>query len=248
MNIIMILVPIMLVVYLGFRFRSFPLYIQGSRAYASGETDKALDLLLKAVEAGLGDNQQLSVGYTLLKEGRMEDAERIFNYLGHHAGGKFNAQHARAYNALVLWKREQLDEAVSDLETLYDEGYKTTAFYSNLGYFLIEQGRLDKAIEINEEALDYDSKSAVIRDNLGLCRIKAGQWEEAEKIYDELLEEAPSFPDAWYNGALVARHSGDDGKAVELLETALEKKFNFLSTLEKKDVEKALEEIQGKKA
>lgn len=247
MDFILILVPLMLLVYLGFRFRSLPLYIRGSRAYAAGETERALDLLLKAVESGLGDNRQLSVGYTLLREGRIEDAERIFNYLGHHAGGKFNAQHARAYNALVLWKRGELDKAVAELEALYDEGYRSRAFYCNLGYFLIEQNRLDRALAINEEALDYDSDSPVIRDNLGLCRIKSEDWDKAEEIYDELLQEEPTFPDAWYNAALVARHSGQGEKAEELLRKALEKRFTYLSTLDRKDVETALADLQNGK-
>ncbi len=243
MNIVLLLVPLMLILYLGFRFRSLPLYIRGSRLYGSGETDKALDLLLRAVEAGLGDNQQLSVGYTLLREGRIEDAERIFTYLAYHAGGKFNARHARAYYALVLWKREELDEAVAELEALYDEGYRSTAFYSNLGYFLIEQNRLDRALEINEEALDYDSSSPVIRDNLGLCLIKKEDWDRAQKIYDELLDEEPAFPDAWYNGAQVALHRGEKEKALGCLRSALDKRFTYLSTLKKDDVEAALREL-----
>ncbi|MBF9014361.1 MULTISPECIES: lipopolysaccharide assembly protein LapB [unclassified Oceanispirochaeta] len=245
MNIfILILVPVMLLIYLGFRFRSLLLYFKALKVYGAGNTEKAVTMLKKSVEEGLSNKHQLTVGYLLLKEGFIDDAERIFTYLIHNPGAKFNAQHARSYNALIHWKSDRLDEAVEELEALLTENYRTSSFYSNFGFFLIEQGNLERALEINLEAEAYDGESAVIQDNLGLCYIKLNDWDKAEKLYAKLMEKDPSFPDAWYNAALVAEKKNDKEKAVSYLNTALTKKFSYLSTLSREQVEEQLNKLK----
>ncbi|MDC7233706.1 MAG: tetratricopeptide repeat protein [Spirochaetales bacterium] len=244
MNSILIIVPVLLLGYLAFRFRSLPLYFRALKKYEAGENEKALAMLKDAVEAGLSERHQLTVGYLFLKEGQMDDAERIFTYLIHNPGAKFNAQHARSYNALIHWKSGRLDEAVQELETLLEENYRTTAFYSNLGYFLIEQGKLERALEINLEAQAYDSESPVIQDNLGLCYIKMEKWDKADALYAKLIQKEPAFPDAWYNAALLALHKGETEKAASLLNTALSKKFSYLSTLSREQVEEQISKLK----
>jgi pentatricopeptide repeat protein len=244
MNIILIISPIMLLIYLGFRFRSLPVYFRALKTYEAGNKEKAVKMLKDAVEAGLSNKHQLTVGYLLLKEGYLEDAERIFTFLIHNPGAKFNAQHARSYNALIHWKSDRLDDAVEELEALLEENYRTSAFYSNLGFFLIEQGNIDRALEINLEAEVYDGESTVIQDNLGLCYIKLKNWDKAEKLYNKLMEKDPSFPDAWYNAALVAQQIKDKEKAVSYLNTALTKNFSYLSTLSREQVEEQLNNLK----
>jgi tetratricopeptide (TPR) repeat protein len=245
MNITLIIVPLLLVMYLFFRFRSFPLFLRAMKTYNTGDTSKALAMLKDSVEAGLSAKHQLTVGYLLLKEGYPEDAERIFTFLMTTPQGKFNSNHARAYSALIHWKKGHLDEAIAELETLLESNYRTTALYSNLGFFLIEKGDMDKALKINLEAYEYNNQSPVIQDNLGLCYIKTEQWALAEDIYDKLIENHPRFPDAWYNAAQIAVHKGDNKKAESLLSSALEKKFSYLSTLSKTQVENQIEQIKG---
>ncbi|MDA3955575.1 tetratricopeptide repeat protein [Oceanispirochaeta sp.] len=245
MNIILLTVPLILVMYLFYRFRSFPLFIKAMKIYNTGDISKALKMLKDAVEAGLAAKYQLTVGYILLKEGYTEDAERIFTFLINTPQGKFNSNHARAYSALIHWKKGHLDEAIQELKTLLEEDYRTTALYSNLGFFLIEKGDLDKALEINLEAFYYDGFSPVILDNLGLCYIKREEWVKAEEIYEKLIKSDPGFPDAWYNAALVAIQRGDKEKAESLLNSALEKKFSYLSTLNKAQVEEQLQLLKG---
>jgi len=240
MNMILIIFPVLLLIYLILRFRSFPLFLRGMKTYGAGDITRALELLKNSVEAGLAPKHQLTVGYLLLKEGYPEDAERIFTFLIHNPRGKFNNQHARAYSALIHWKMGRLDEAVEELETLLTENYRSSALYCNLGFFLIEQGNLDRALEVNLEAEDYDEESPVIQDNLGLCYIRKKDWGMAERVYEKLIKTEPAFPDAWYNAAQVALHKGEKERAVSLLNTALEKKFSYLSTLSKTDVEELL--------
>ncbi len=244
MNFIILIVPVILIAYLMYRFRSLPIYLKGLKTYNNGNTDKAMELLKRSIEEGLAEKHQLTVGYLLLKEGNPDDAERIFNFLIENPGAKFNADHARCYNALIHWKKGRLHDAVEELEELLKDGYRTTALYSNLGFFLILLDKLDRALEVNEEAWNYDEKSPVIQDNLGLCHIKRLEWTKAEQIYKKLLEQEPGFPDAWYNAALVAIHSNDNKKAASLLETALEKKFSYLSTLKREQVEDKLRELK----
>ncbi len=244
MNAMIIIFPVILIAYLLFRFRSLPLYYKGLKTYGNGDTVKALNLLKRSIEEGLPEKHQLTVGYLLLKEGNPDDAERIFNFLIENPGAKFNSDHARCYNALIHWKKGRLSEAVEELEDLLANGYRTTALYSNLGFFLILLDKLDRALEVNEEAWNYDEESPVIQDNLGLCHIRRLEWTKAEKIYGKLLEQDPGFPDAWYNAALVALHNEDKEKAVSLLESTLEKKFSYLSTLKREQVEDKLKELQ----
>jgi len=243
MNAIIIIVPVMLLIYLVLRFRSFPLYLRGMKAYGAGDASRALKLLKNSVEAGLSAKHQLTVGYLLLKEGYPEDAERIFTFLIHNPQGKFNNQHARAYSALIHWKMGRLDDAVEELENLLKENYRSSALYCNLGFFLIEQGNMNRALEVNLEAVNYDEESPVIQDNLGLCYIKNEDWIQAQRVYDKLIATEPSFPDAWYNAAQVALHEGEKEKAESLLKTALVKKFSYLSTLSKVEVEELLNSL-----
>ena len=215
------------------------------KTYSKGNTAKALDMLKESVEAGLAAKHQLTVGYLLLKEGYPEDAERIFTFLINTPQGKFNRNHARAYSALIHWKKGQLDDAISELESLLEDKYRTSALYCNLGFFLIEKGDMKRALEVNLEAYEYDELSPVIQDNLGLCYIKLKEWAKADSLYEKLIASDPGFPDAWYNAALVATHNGDKKKAESLLNSALEKKFSYLSTLNKAQVEEQLKLLKG---
>jgi len=244
MNLIVVIVPVLLLIYLLLRYRSFYLFLRGMKTYGSGDIKKALDMLKNSVEGGLSAKHQLTVGYLLLKEGYPEDAERIFTYLIHHPHRKFNPQHARSYSALIHWKMGRLDEAVEELETLLEENYRSSALYCNLGFFLIEQDRLDRALEVNLEAESYDEESPVIQDNLGLCYIRKKEWALAQKVYDKLIPADPAFPDAWYNAARVSLHQGDKETAESRLKTALTKKFSYLSTLSRTDVEEMLRSLQ----
>ncbi len=129
--------------------------------------ESSVKKLERALAFPMRPQHRLTCAYLLLKEGRLEEADKIIAPLRTAVAKKYNPNLARVYYSLVLWKRGELDQAVESLEGLLEEGYRTGVLYGNLGYFLIEKGDYDRALEVNLAGIDYDSSSAVGRDNSG---------------------------------------------------------------------------------
>jgi tetratricopeptide (TPR) repeat protein len=226
----------------------FLIMLRAVRIYSKGEKEKGVTLIQKALKFPMAAKHKLTCGYFLLKEGHLDEADRVIAPMRTAKEKKYNPNQARVYYSLVLWKQGKLDEAIESLEGLLKEDYQTAVLYTNLGFFLIEKGDYDRALEINQAGIEYDSTSAVIQDNLGLNYIKLGEWEKALEIYDAMLPNLPGFPDAYVNRALIHMHYDEWEEAKDLLFKAEGKTFTFLSTMSREDVIKQREEVEAKLA
>jgi tetratricopeptide (TPR) repeat protein len=217
----------------------------GGTQYSKGNLEQALAWFEKSCNTKKAKpGAIISYGYILLKTGHPDKAEQVLLDLLKKKPGKDNEFQIKSNLSLVYWKKGRLDEAVALLEEVIAE-YKTTTIYGSLGYLLIMQGDLDKALKFNLEAYDYNSTNAIILDNLAQNYFLKGMFDESQETYGKLLAQNPSFPEAYYNYALLLVELGQKDKALEMLEKALNSKFSYLSDLTVEKVNKKLEEVRA---
>ncbi len=219
--------------------------IKANLAFQKGDVQEAIDLLSKAYKTGSAKVSVVSTyGYMLLKYGKLEEALSIFTQQLNSSNlsdeDRFNVQ---SNYALALWKKDQLDDAISLLEKVISK-FKNTNNYGSLGYLYNLKGDIEKALKFNLEAYDYNSTNGIILDNLGETYYLLGDLENADKVFKELMALDPKFPEAFYDYALVYEKLGDKEKCIEYLKKAMQYKPNFLSAITTEDIEDKLAEIE----
>lgn len=242
-SLVLTLIISLLSIYLIGKNLGLFIMLRGMRIYSKGDKRRGLDRLRKALSFPIKPDHKLSCGFLILKEGNLDEADKILSTLISETHKKFNPHRARVYYSLVLWKKGMLDLAIESMESLLADDYRTDVLYCNLGYYLIEKGDYRRALEVNLEGLDYNGKSTIIRDNLALNYIKLEEWDKAEELSEALLNEKPGFPEAYYNRALISMHRKEWEEARELLASAEKKSFNFLSTISPDDVSRKISEL-----
>jgi len=215
-----------------------------SRAYTSGDYDKALRLLEKALKLSpKNSTMRGAYAWLLLKLGNTGEAEIQIDQALANAAREEQKSTLNVTKSMVLWKKGELDQAISLLEKVL-ESYKNSNVYATLGFLYLEKGDLDKALSFNLEAYDFNSTNAIILDNLGCTRLLRGEYEEAREIYMQLMKLKPQFPEAFYNYARVLAHFGELDKAIYMCRTALSLKFWNTSTITREQVENTLMELE----
>lgn len=236
-----------LLVFLGYRLykgRATLCTFMGSVKYSRGATEEALKWFKRGYETQKsGPKSVISYAYLLLKTGRPDKAGTVLDGLLEKKPGREDELYAKSNLALVYWKKGDLDLAVSTLQEVIAD-YKTSSVYGSLGYLLILKGDLDKALEFNLEAYDFNSTNAVILDNLGQNYYLKGMYDKSLETYETLIGKNPTFPEAWYNYALVLLKLGHNEKAAEMLKKALNSKFSYLSDITRDMVETKLNEVE----
>lgn len=211
---------------------------------------KAFALYEKAYKTGkMKPQTALYYSYLLLRDGRLDESNKKFDEI--LSKNKKNLTESDINNALlnkalVKWKSGDLKGALKDAQSLYDNGYKTTAIYGVLGYWYALDGQYEKALEINKEAYDYNSDDLIIADNLAQNYFLVGEIEKSHDMYVDILNKDPQFIEPYYNFALVLDSLGEFDDAVSELENALSMKEKFLSTVTHDMVKKKIDEIKNK--
>ena len=96
---------------------------------------------------------------------------------------------------------------------------------------------LNKALELNKKAYQYNPNSKGVKDNLAYTYYLIGDSDRARRMYDELLEEPVSFPEAYYNAALVSHSQGNYEEAIRLFKQALSKPFSGLTAVTQDEIQ-----------
>lgn len=213
-------------------------------AFQKGETEKALKLFEKAEKLGsLDAGNKLFFGYILLRTGNLEKA-RITLAEASMMHAKDNIKNRiKAMRALVMWKEGNIKDAIESLEELI-ENFKTTAVYQDLGLLYVLDGNKEKAVSFNLEAYDYNSDDMVIMDNLAEAYALCEMDDKAEETYKALLEKEPHFPEAYYGYGLLLIKKGEKEKGLELMRQSLDKRFSFLSIMQKSEVEDLIKKYE----
>lgn len=145
--------------------------------------------------------------------------------------------------ALIEWKKDNIDNCIYILENIYKNNYKAIRFYEIYGYLLLVKGDLDRALALNNEAFEHSKESAVITANLAETYYKLGSFEKAGELFKPLTEEQINFPEPYYYYALILNENGEKEKAISLLNKALSIQGSFLSNLTTNNIKEVLESI-----
>ncbi|NSW90886.1 MAG: tetratricopeptide repeat protein [Firmicutes bacterium] len=216
----------------------------GRTSYYKGNMEKGLVWFERAYKTGIAKPHTVtSYAYLLLKSGKIEEAEKILENLLRSNLNEDDKMLVKSNMALVYWKKGNLDDAIKTLEEVISS-YETTNVYGSLGYMLIQKGDMDKALEFNLKAYDYNNSNAIILDNLGQTYYLRHEYDKAFEIYEKLMALNPSFPEAYYNYALVLKAKGENEKALETVKKALGYRLSFLSTIQKEDIDTLIKELE----
>ncbi|WP_298845369.1 tetratricopeptide repeat protein [Clostridium sp.] len=223
------------------------IYLIGNNKYKKNEKDEAYKYFDKAYKMkGSSVKTKLSCVYFLLLKGELDEAEKILKQLSTEELSSDNEINIKLNTSIIMWKRNNIEEAVKILMELYKK-YKTTIIYQNLGYFLILKKDYAKAMEINLEAYDYNSTNAGILDNLAMTYYMQGEYDKSLKVYEKLMIEKPNFPSAYYYYALTLIKINKNEDALQNLKQALKCNFTFLSTISKEKIEATITERESSK-
>lgn len=211
-------------------------------AYAKGDVDTALRRFAFAMRCGrLKPRDMMDYGYIALRNGDTAGAEVILTKASMSAQTPYDKAKIKSVLALVAWKKNDLDGAIEMLEDVID-GFVDTTVYQSLGLMYILRGDADAALVFNKKAYEYNSDDLIIADNLAEAYVLAGDFSAAEELYKKILEQEPYFPEPYYGYGFLLIDRGEREEGVHLVEEALEKKFSFLSSMTKAEVEELLNE------
>lgn len=214
--------------------RAAILFYSGSYKFNQNR-QRGLALMEKAYKTGkLSPENALTYAFLVLRDGNSEKAEKLINKITYLKKKELKKEYlmlAKVNQALIIWKSGKLSDAIIHLEELYDGGYKSTSFYSTLGYFYILDGQLTRALKFNLEAYEYNGTNLIIQDNLASNYMLLAEYDKAQEMYDKLLAQNPQFIEPYYNYAKLMEIRGNKQEAKEYYNKALTFEEKFLSNV-----------------
>lgn len=210
----------------------------GSRAYADGNTDKAIRLYKRAIATGRASGSvRNNYAMLLLRTGNPQAAETEFDAVV--CGKCYTAEDklaAKQYRCMAYLKQGQTETAYSEAKELFAE-VKNTLTYGIMGYIsqLVEVD--DKELlDLCTEAYDYNSDDRDIVDNLVVASIRNNRLEYASELAATLREKHPTFVEAFYHSALIEAKLGNKAKAKEYLAHIPECRRSYLTTVSEEEI------------
>ena len=173
--------------------------------------------------AGLQQDQRKQA-LVLIKQGRLEDGEKIFRKLlengstDHKVHGDF---------ATLCGMQGRYAEMVLHLKqaVLLNPGYVDA--YNNLGVGLKSLGDLNGAIDAYQKALELQPRQAKTYFNLANALKEQSNAASAAESYRKALEIEPSFPEAWNNLGNALKEQGELESAIRAYQEALSHKADY---------------------
>lgn len=237
-----------LLITIGFSFYSKLFIIDalnGNKAYLAKDYKTALLKYKKAASSKFVSSNVIT-GYMLI-ELKCGDPKTALDYIENILKTKKFKDNEllslQVSKALALWKTNNPDAAIHLLENLIQEE-KSSYIYETLTSLLLIKGRLSDATNLISDALEYDNESIILKSNYGELKYKLGEYNEAEKIFADLMDEDVKFIEPFYYSALIHRSNGEHTKAIDLLEKAVNTNDSLLTSVNKADAEKALDELK----
>ena len=219
------------------------LKLENLRLIATGYYDKKGDYqkaLKPAYKAYKMKNSSIDTAnifiYMLLKASKYEKSLEIINQ---NIDREMNEDQFIAFHsnkALALWKMGNIEESIQIFEDITKD-FESTSIYVSYGTILTCSNDLNKALELNKKAYQYNQNSKGVKDNLAYTYYLIGDSDRARRMYDELLEEPVSFPEAYYNAALVSHSQGNYEEAIRLFKQALSKPFSGLTAVTQDEIQ-----------
>lgn len=220
----------------------------GNSAYKKGEYKKACGKYKKAYRTKrLSPDMEIYTGYMLLKEGDKKTCEEIFEHVSQKKLSPRQKNSLDTNYAILLWKKGELDNAISLLKDVWDRE-NTVTVASSLGALMLVRAHItkdyDETLEFCEKTNEMFTYERTIMTNLGEAYYSVGENDKALKVFEELTDCGMTSPSAFYYYALSLIKHGDEDEAISMLEAAMRTKFSYLSTVSRKTVKEALDELK----
>lgn len=179
----------------------------GNRFLSSGEADKAVLLMTRAVELSPGDpGVQFLLGRAYTQNRDFESAEAPLRKAIELGIGDPSVL---VFLGAILWESGRMEEA----EPVYRQAVEATGRaympLSQLGRLLLWQGRFEEAVGLLQEASMRDPRSVGTLFDLAEALRGAGQIEEAIAAYRRVTSVAPDLIKSHYGLAMLLARSGD---------------------------------------
>lgn len=225
----------------------YPKYTIGraNAEFNNGNTEKAIKMYNKVIKMGRADLEtRISYATLLMRSDKPDKAlEEINKVLSIRLEQKTKYL-AKQTRCMINYRLGNMDDAMEEINELFDDGYKTSNTYSIMGYFmLLTNAPINETLAMCEEAYDYDSENRDILDNLEVCYYKTGQLEKAKEISDRLCELAPAFVEGFYHGAQIYASLGDMKKAKEYANHIKDCKRTVMTTIPQSEVDKLVSSL-----
>lgn len=219
------------------------LITEGARLGTAGQLDRAIALLVKALEA---DPQAAQAHVNLIslygRVGRPDDA--IAHYRAALAADPNLADAHYNYGVLLASQGRDADAAEAFSRALAADPFHAQA-HNNLASLMARQGRLAEAAEHYREALVNDPQHRSARFNLGRVLIELRQPAEAiEQLRRTLTPEDADTPRYMYALATAYVRAGDMARAREYALQALQRARRLGQTALAAAIEKDLDTIR----
>ena len=214
------------------------------RALATGKNDKAISRY-KVASTIFGGNKQYKIEHALvlMRLGEYQNAETILTALIlDRSLPQKNKISAKTYRAMAYLKQGRKEEALEDMEELFETA-KTTITYGMMGYLKQLDGGAE--LDLCKEAYEYNSDDRDICDNLLVAYIRTGDYENADEIASALREKFPYFLEGFYHSAMLELKKGNKKAASEYLEKTADCKRSSLTTISAEDIENLRKEIKN---
>lgn len=243
-----VIVTLLLIAYGIYHYLPTIYSVQGRKCFAAADYAGAKAKLKKAIDTGHANgNIKMEYSYILLRTGDIEEAEQVVNSLLCYKSLKpeFRGR-AIIQRCMCYYKRGNFDEALSDAQELFDDGYRSIMLYGMLGYFkIVKDPMSSETFDFCMEAYEYADDDRDICDNMLICYYNRGEYEKALEISDKVLEKNPKFVEAWYHGAQIDFKLGKYEDALEKINKTEECNRSFMTTISVEEVDKLREEIKA---
>lgn len=234
---------VVLFVYLGFKLRTNIFIFQANSRFAKKNLVGAAESFGNAYEASKKPSYAISRAFVQLKNGQVQDAERLLADILKQSLSHTEEMNAKVNYSLALWMLGQKEQSLELMEAVFSD-FKNTVVYGNLGLFYVMNGDLDKALSFNLEAYEYNDSDKTILDNLSYTYHLLGYHQKAKEIYEKLMHLKPTFAEAFYYYGLTLWELGERNQALEVMQQGLEFEPSMMTNVKRDMLESKLEEWQ----
>lgn len=201
---------------------------------------KGIDLMRKALDAGLSNENAVVAASVMLQNDEIERAKNVLEPLSKSKERKV-AGPALSSLSMYYWLNDDYTKAIELCEKAKEIGYVSRNLCINLLTYYLAAGKTREFSDLLSEMGTSGAASPAIVDFIAVNEMFHGNWKQAGAYLEALcIEATPSFPDAYVHFAQVYMHYGAIAEARKMLSEALDTDFARYSVYSKESVSEML--------